>query len=731
MNNSSNINSRLIPRAVIDRLNKLKKTVEHHRRLYHTLDTPEITDEAYDSLLKELESIEEKYPELRLADSPTQRVGSEPLKEFKKVRHEVAQWSFGDVFDFAELQKWEEKVQNFMSKAGLGSVGDTGGDKNEKLEYCCELKIDGLKIILTYKDGVLVQGATRGDGTIGEDVTQNIRTIRTVPLKLTESKDGRAGVDLIVVGEAWMSVKDLEKINIEREKKGEQVFANTRNLAAGSIRQLDPKVTSSRKLDSFIYDIDRYGVTSAAPITGNVKNPGASLPETQSGELELLKSLGFQTNPHFKVCGDLNSVQKYYEEWSKRRHELPYQLDGIVIKVNGRKIQEVLGYTGKSPRWGVAYKFPAEQVTTILEDIIFQVGRTGVVTPVAVLKPVRVAGSVVSRATLHNEDEIKRLDVRIGDTVILQKAGDVIPDIVSVVKDLRGAKSRPFVWPTHVAACGGDGRIERISGQAAWKCVAVNSLEQHKRKLYYFTSKKCFDIDGLGPKIIDLLLDNGVISNFDDIFTIKREDLLALPRFAEKSADNLISSVDKARKIILPKFLASLSIPQVGEETAYDLARYFEEKSKGITAEKTGQSVSLDLIAVAKREDFLAIYGVGEVVADSLVSWFKNSDNRQLIKRLLKNVTLVKEDITTGGGSGAAENRALEGKTFVFTGTMPNLDRDKAQAMVRRLGGNVSGSVSAKTSFVVAGEEAGSKLDKARELGVKIIGEQEFLDIIG
>ena len=366
----------------------------------------------------------------------------------------------------------------------------------------------------------------------------------------------------------------------------------------------------------------------------------------------------------------------------------------------------------------MAYKFPAEQVTTILEDIIFQVGRTGVVTPVAVLKPVRVAGSVVSRATLHNEDEIKRLDVRMGDTVILQKAGDVIPDIVSVVKDLRpgSAKSKAFVLPTHIAACGGDGKIERIPGQAAWKCVAADSLEQHKRKLYYFTSKKCFDIDGLGPKIIDLLLEHGVISSYDDIFTIKCDDLLALPRFAEKSADNLIESIAKAHRVILPKFLASLSIPQVGEETAYDLAKHFD---------------SIESIITAKREEFLSIYGVGEVVADSLVSWFKNYDNRQLVKRLLKNITIVKDDITTGGGSGAAENRALEGKTFVFTGTMPNLDRDKAQAMVRRLGGNVSGSVSAKTSFVVAGEEAGSKLDKARELGVKIIGEQEFLDIIG
>ena len=499
-------------KTIKDRLGKLKKTIEHHRRLYHTEDQPEITDEAYDSLVKELESIEEKYPELITIDSPSQRVGGVPLKGFVKVKHEVSQWSFDDVFSFEELKKWDEKTRNFIVKAQSAGI---------KLEYCCELKIDGLKIILTYKDGLLIQGATRGDGAIGEDVTQNIKTIQTVPLKLQNIKDKSeeniSGIveDIIVVGEAWMSVKDLEKINMEREKKGEQVFANTRNLAAGSLRQLDPKVTASRKLDSFVYDIDKL-ITSNVTIRSHRNDP-IVLPDTQSGELELLSKLGFQTNPHYKVCSDIQAIQRYYEHWTKKRHELPYQLDGIVIKVNSIKIQEALGYTGKSPRWGVAYKFPAEQVTTILEDIIFQVGRTGVITPVAVLKPVRVAGSLVSRATLHNEDEIRRLDVRIGDTVILQKAGDVIPDIVSVVKDLRLVGSRPFTWPTHIDACGGDGKIERISGQAAWKCSAVNSLEQHKRKLYYFTSKKCFDIDGLGPKIIDLLLEYGVIASVASI----------------------------------------------------------------------------------------------------------------------------------------------------------------------------------------------------------------------
>ncbi len=442
------------PQSTIDRLTALKETIERHRRLYHTLDTPEISDEAYDSLMRELESIESQYPELVTLDSPSQRVGGEPIKEFKKVKHATRQWSFDDVFDLAELKKWEEKVQNFMEKGGVA---------DEKLEYCCELKIDGLKTILTYENGVLVQAATRGDGEVGEDVTHNVRTIKSIPLKVKELRAMSYVIgqkpsllppisylqSLIVVGEIWISVKDLERINKERAKNDEPLYANTRNLAAGSLRQLDPKITAARKLDSFIYDVDEIKENNQETITNNQKKE--KLLKTQSGELELLKELGFKVNPYFKVCKSVDEVQKFYEEWTKKRHDLPYQLDGIVIKVNSRKIQDALGYTGKSPRWGVAYKFPAEQVTTVLEDITFQVGRTGVITPVAILSPVLVAGSTVSRATLHNEDEIKRLDLCLGDTVILQKAGDVIPDIVSVVKELRPKSSKPFVWPTVVA----------------------------------------------------------------------------------------------------------------------------------------------------------------------------------------------------------------------------------------------------------------------------------------
>jgi DNA ligase (NAD+) len=662
-----------------DRLKKLKEILDKHRYLYYVLDKPEISDEAYDSLYRELLDIENKHPELITPDSPSQRVGDEPLKEFNKVKHTTEQWSFDDVFDFEELKKWEEKVSNFIRKANQAGEGL----ENEKLQYCVELKIDGLKIVLKYKDGLLVQGATRGDGVVGEDVTSNIKTIQSIPLSLKEK------LDISVVGEVWLSKNNLKKINKEREKLGEPIYANTRNLAAGSLRQLDPKVTASRGLDSFIYDID--------DTSEKVK--------TQFDEIDLLSKLGFKTNTYSKVFDTIEEIQKFYEEWTKKKHDLEYELDGLVIKVNSIKIQKALGYTAKSPRWAVAYKFPAEQVTTIVEDIVLQIGRTGVLTPVAHLTPVRVAGSTVSRATLHNEDEIKRLDIRIGDTVILEKAGDVIPDIVSVVKELRPKNSKEYVFPKKVAACGGDGSIERIPGEAAWRCVSRDSFDQNRRKFHYFASKKCFDIDGMGPKILDVLLEQGLISSFDDIFTLKRGDLLALPRFAEKSVDNLLASIEKSRKVSLARLLASLSIPQVGEETAFDIAKHFG---------------SIEKISDAKYEDIECIYGVGPVVAQAVYDWFKDGENKKLVKNLLKQIEIVEEVI----------GQKLSGKSFVFTGSL-SIDRVQAQETVRKLGGEVSSSVSKNTSYVVAGENAGSKLEKAVELGVKVITEREFEEMVG
>ena len=667
-----------IPEEIIVRYEKLKETVDHYRYLYHVQDNSNISDEAYDSLIKELIEIEEKYPTLITPTSPTQRVGAEPLKEFKKVKHEVSQWSYDDCFDFDELKKWDEKVRRMVAKDDFL--------RNEKIEYCCELKIDGLKIILTYKNGKFVQGATRGDGEIGEDVTQNLKTIKSIPLVISKP------IDIIAVGECWLSKKELAEINKVRMSNEEEPFANTRNAAAGSIRQLDPKIASERKLSSFMYDIDK--------ISGE-------LPETQDEELKLLSDLTFKINPHHEVFDSLDGVEKYYKKWTKDKEKLDYGLDGIVIKINSRKIQEALGYTAKSPRWGIAYKFPAEQVTTVVEDIVFQIGRTGVITPVAHLKPVLVAGSTVSRATLHNEDEIKRLDVRIGDTVILQKAGDVIPDIVEVVRSLRTGKEKVFIFPTKLEACGGDGSIERIPGQAAWRCVNTNSFAQQKRKFYHFVSKKAFNMDGCGPRIIDVLLENNLITNFDDIFTLKRGDLLTLPRFAEKSVDNLLSSVEKSREISLARFIVSLSIPQVGEETAIDLAKYFG---------------SLEKIRNSKVEELQQINGVGDVVGESVFDWFAKKENKDLVERLLKQIKIIKTELVL--------NNKLSDMTFVITGTLSSMSRDEAKLSIRSFGGDISESVSSKTTYLVAGENAGSKLEKANQLGVKVLSESEFINLI-
>ncbi|MFA6536173.1 MAG: NAD-dependent DNA ligase LigA [Candidatus Paceibacterota bacterium] len=668
-----------IPKEIKDRLNKLKEAIERHRYNYHVLDKEEISEAALDSLKRELVELEAKYPELLTPDSPSQRVAGKPLPEFKKFTHIVPQWSLGDAFTIEDIKDFDARVKRFL-KAEYGKEIIPG--------YTCELKIDGLKVVFHYENGSLVRGVTRGDGVVGEDVTQNVRTIESLPLKLHRP------IDLIVEGEVWMSKTNFKKLNEARKKAGEELFANPRNVTAGSIRQLDPKIAASRRLDTFVYDIDRISV---------------DLPKTQIEELKLLQDLGFKVNKNFRKCATIEEVVAYWQEWQKKAPKENHLVDGIVVKVSEREYQEKLGYTGKSPRFAIAFKFPAEQVTTIVEDIVFQVGRTGVVTPVAHLKPVLVAGSTVSRATLHNEDEIKRLDIRIGDTVILQKAGDVIPDIVKVLTELRTGKEKPFKWPTQISACGGDGKIERIPGQAAWRCVNKNSFAQEKRRFYHFVSKKAFDVADLGPKIIDLLLENNLISTFDDIFTVTRGDLLALPRFAEKSADNLISAIEKARSPELARFLVSLSIPQVGEETAYDVAEHFK---------------TIEKIRNAKFEDFDNLDGVGPVVAKALFDWFQDKDNLKLLDRLLKQVKIKKVETVS------ATARPLAGKTFVLTGTMPNLSRDEASSRIRRAGGDVSSSVSKATDYVVAGENAGSKLDKANELGIKILSESEFLTLL-
>jgi len=663
-----------IAKDIRARVKKLRETIERHRQLYHTLDRPEISDEAYDALVRELERLESQYLSLAISDSPTKRVGGAMLKKFEKVTHAVPQWSFNDAFDESDIRAFDERI-----KRSLGMSP----------QYLAELKIDGLKIVLTYKDGVLKTAATRGDGLVGENVTGNIRTIESIPLSLEQP------VSIIVEGEIWMSKTVFDKLNREREKRDEELFANPRNVAAGSVRQLDPAVTRARKLDSFVYD-----VASLAD---------AMWPLTQEKELGLLWQLGFKVNPHFKRFENIEGVIAYWKSWEKKKEKEDYLLDGIVVKVNERRFQDTLGYTGKSPRFGIAFKFPAEQVTTVIKNITLQIGRTGVLTPVAILEPVLVAGSTVSRATLHNEDEIRRKDIRVGDTVVLQKAGDVIPEVVMVMKELRTGKEKVFNFPTHFPLCGGDGRIERVHGQAAYRCVAKNSYEQQKRKLEHFVSRRVFDIDGLGPKIINKLMDAGIIANFDDIFLIKKGDLETLEHFKEKAISNLLGAIEKARSVTPGHFIASLSIPQVGEETARDLAQHFG------TADKFAQA---DIKMLEKLE------GVGPIVARSIVDWFANKENKKLFERLLKQVhiTPVKHPVF---------DKNLVGKSFVLTGTLEKMSREDAKDRIRQLGGEVRESVSKNTSYVVAGRDPGEKFSRAQELGIKILDEKAFSDMLG
>ncbi len=662
------------------RAKKLRNLVDYHRALYHEQDQPEISDEAYDSLLKELIDIEGRYPELKSFNTPTERVGGAPLEFFEKVKHAIPQWSFDNVFNKEELLEWEARAKRFLKKET---------DNVPNFSFCVEHKIDGLKIILTYEKGVLVKGATRGDGLVGEDITQNLKTIEDIPLKLSKS------VNIIVVGEAWLPKSQLKKINEKRKEKNEALFANARNAAAGSLRQLDSRIVKERNLRAFVYDIDDL----------NIRDEGISVPKTQTDELKLLKSLGFVVNPSFAHCQSILEVEKYYDTWRKRRETEDYGMDGLAIKINEISVQKSLGYTAKSPRYAIAYKFPAEEVTTVVEDILFQVGRTGVITPVAKLRPVLVDGSTVSRATLHNEDEIKRLDIRIRDSVILKKAGDVIPDIVRVLKELRSGKEKPFSFPKKIPECGGDGSIERVPGQSAYRCVVKDSSAQLERKLEYFVSRKAFDIDGLGKRIVKQLMEEGLISSFADIFTLKKGDIVNLEGFGELSADNLIEAINSSREISLPRFLTSLSIPQVGEETAEDLAKYFG---------------TLSGVLNASEEELSSIEGVGPIIAKSVYTWFRDLGHKNSLEKLLREIKVL--DFKNESG-----DRPLKGLTFVLTGSLSTLSRDEAKEKIKSLGGSVSASVSSKTSFVVVGEEPGEKAKQAERLGVSILNEGEFL----
>ena len=659
------------------RLTQLRGAVAYHRRKYHEEDAPEISDEAYDALVRELHDLE-THIEGTVSET-TEAVGGAPSEAFAKVTHTVRQWSFDNVFSTEELREWEARLWRILQRE----------ERVATLTYVAEHKIDGLKLVVEYVGGALTRAATRGNGVVGEDATHTARTIADLPETLTSP------VDLICVGEVWLGQREFERINTERVVRNEPVFANPRNAAAGTIRQLDPAVALDRSLSFFAYDIDHF-------------EPGRSsltVPKTQWEELTRLRELGLPVNPHSAHCPDLAAVIDYYKYWREAHHELDYGVDGVVVKVDDRKLQRFFGYTAKAPRFGIAYKFPAVETTTTVEAITLQVGRTGVVTPVAQLTPVVIDGSTVARATLHNEDQIKRLDVRVGDTVVVRKAGDVIPEIVQVVRELRPADTKPYRFPKRVPGCGGDGRIERIPGEAAYRCVSLQSEELRRRRLYYVVSKAALDIDGVGPKLIDLFLEHELLADVDDLFTLTENDLLELPGFQERAAKNVIDAINAARRVPLHRLLIALSIDQVGEETARLLADHFG---------------SITALENASRVEIAAIHGIGETVADAVCAWFEASENRAYLARLLSHVSVIESERRASGGP-------LAGQTVVITGTLDTCSRDEAAARARAAGGAVTSSVSKKTSFVVVGHEPGSKAEKARELGVPTITEADFL----
>lgn len=678
------------------RIEKLKTEIDHYRYLYHVLDRSDISDAALDSLKHELYKLEQQYPEFITPDSPTQRVGGEALKEFKKVVHEVPMLSIEDVFSFEELAAWEERIRKLMS--------------HQKFDYYVEVKMDGLAVALIYENGIFSVGGTRGDGKIGEDVTQNLKTIEAIPLRLNKpsereienflkkygeavdkkiflSKIKNLAGKIEVRGECFMGKNVFEEINREQKKKGEALFANPRNAAAGSIRQLDSKITASRKLDFFGYAL----MTDFGQ-------------KTHEAAHEILKLLGVKVNPENRYAKNLAEVKEFHKHLEKVRAKLNYWMDGEVVVLNDEEAFSKLGVVGKTPRGMVAYKFPPEQATTIVREVVWQVGRTGAITPVAVMDPVFVAGTTVTHSTLHNLDEIERLGVKIGDTVIIEKAGDVIPKVVKVLPNLRTGKEKKIVPPEFCPMC--ETKLVRRAGEVAIYCPNPKCFAQTLRQTSHFVSKRAFNIDGLGHRILERFLEEGLIRDAADLFELEAGDILPLERFAEKSAANLIEAVDKSKKISLGRLIYALGIRHVGEETAADLANYFG---------------SLEKLREATQEELQAVPNVGGVMAESILEWFRDKSNKDLVGRLLKNIFVIKP---------VATKKTWQGLKFVLTGTLVSLTRDQAKEKIQMLGGDVTGSVSKETNFVVAGSEPGSKYDRAKKLGVKILDEKEFLEML-
>ena len=649
--------------SIIQKISVLREKLRRHEHLYYVLDAPEITDAGYDALMRELKALEDAHPALTTDDSPTQRVGGKPREGFVKVKHSSPMLSLDNALNEGELRDFDRRIRELL--------------KADDFSYTAELKLDGLSLAVHYRDGKFAQAITRGDGTTGEDVTENARTIRSIPLKAADGE---------VRGEVVFNRKGFERLNEDRLAAGEPIFANPRNAAAGSLRVLDPSITASRKLEFYAYFLFPPR-------------------ESQSSSLEELKARGFKVNPTWKRCAGIEELVQFCQKWEQQRDALPYEIDGVVAKLDRVDHQERLGWTAKAPRWAIAFKFPARQEQTIVENIEVQVGRTGTLTPVAHLKPVSVGGVIVERATLHNEDEIERLGVQIGDTVLVERSGDVIPKVVRVIK--HGTERHPFKFPDKCPECGGE--VMRAEGEAARRCINTNCPKRLKESILHFAARGVLNIDGMGDALVDQLVDKGLVNNVADLYQLKLEDLVALERMGNKSAEKILSNIDASRKAPLPRLINGLGIPFVGERTAQFLAEAFGD---------------LDKIAAAEEPELQQAEEVGPKVARSISHFFAQRTNQDLVNHLREQgFNFTFETKKREGG-------ALEGLTFVLTGTLPTLSREEAKEKIESVGGKVSGSVSKKTSYLVAGEEAGSKLDKAKELNVRVIDEARLLEML-
>jgi DNA ligase (NAD+) len=667
-------------KSIEKEIRKLREEVLRHEELYYVHDRPEISDVEYDALVERLRALEEEHPEFRAPDSPTLRVGGRPAEGFAEYIHRRPMLSLDNSYNIEDLRAFDERCRKLAD--------------GRQFEYVAELKIDGLSLSVHYEGSVLARGVTRGDGRVGEDVTANVRTIRSVPLRLKGAAGGEGEVE--VRGEAYLSRKAFERINAEREELDEPKFANPRNAAAGTIRQLDPKVVARRRLDLFAYDVLR----------------GERKPfQTHWEALEWLAAAGFSVNPHRAKCSDIEEVIRFCNEMEAERDRLEYEIDGVVVKVNSTALQDEFGATAKSPRWAIAYKYPARQATTQVKQIIVQVGRTGALTPVALLEPVPLAGTIVSRATLHNEDEIKRLDVREGDTVNIEKSGEVIPKVLSVVKSRRPRNTKPYGFPTNCPVCGGV--VSRPEGEVVSRCVAADCPAQLKARLLHFASRRAMRIEGLGDALAEQFVQKGMVRDVADLYALKQEDVAGLERMAEKSAANLLAQIEASKTRDLPQLVYGLGIRHVGERTAALLARHFR---------------SLERLASATVEEMDDIHEIGLTVAESVRDWFADEGNSQLWKRLRDKCGVRTE---LAAGASASTDEAFAGKQFVLTGRLETLTRDEARAAIEARGGRVTSTVSKKTDYVVAGEEAGSKLDKAQALGLKIINEAQLKEMLG